>query len=136
LLNEPTVAETLELARQADLILIGIGAVGPELVAVNPAYQQVAVPVEKVEPGGAIGAICGQLFDINGEVLDIDINKRTVGLELESLKKSKRVIAIAGGESKDLAILGALRGGYIDVIITDEKAARRVLALDRQMRPL
>ncbi len=133
LLNEPTVAETLALARRADLILIGIGAVGPELAIINPAYQQVAVSVKRAEPGCAVGAICGQLFDINGTVLDLDINRRAVGLELESLKKSKRVIAIAGGETKDLAILGALRGGYVDVMITDEKAARRVLALDRHM---
>jgi DNA-binding transcriptional regulator LsrR (DeoR family) len=135
LMHEPTVRETLDLARQADIILLGIGATGPELVAVNPAYQEVAVPVEKAEPGCALGAICGQLFDINGDILNISINKRAVGLELESLKQNKRVIAIAGGQFKALAILGALRGRYVDVIITDEKAAKEVLLLDRHINP-
>ncbi len=132
LMNEPAVRYTLALARRADIILIGIGAVGPELGVVNPAYQAVAVPVDKIEPGQAIGAIGGQLFDIEGTVLATDINRRVIGLELASFKQSKRVVAVAGGKNKALAILGALRGGFLKTLITDETAAKIILEADRQ----
>jgi DNA-binding transcriptional regulator LsrR (DeoR family) len=38
-------------------------------------------------------------------------------------------VAAAGGGSKAGAILGALRGGYVDVLVTDGAAARGVLDL-------
>jgi DNA-binding transcriptional regulator LsrR (DeoR family) len=133
LMNERTVQETLALARQADIVLTGIGAVGPELGAINPAYREVAIPVEKIVPGYAAGAICGQLFDVTGTVLNTEINRRVVGLELSSLRQIERVVAIAGGENKAMAILGALRGGYLNVLITDERAARLILETDHKI---
>lgn len=133
LMYEPAIRETLTLAQQADIVLVGIGVVGPDLGAVNPAYQVVATPAEKAEPGYAIGAICGQLFDIDGAELDIDINRRVIGLELESLKETRRVVAVSGGKEKALAILGALRGGYLNTLITDERAAKIILEADRQI---
>ena len=134
LINEPQVNETLELAKQTDITLVGIGAPGPELGRLNPAYPSTVVSIENVKPGYPVGAICGKLFDINGNVLDVDINKRLLGLDLDSLKRNNRVVAIAGDQAKTLAILGALRGGYLDAIITEENAAKMILALDRQLK--
>jgi DNA-binding transcriptional regulator LsrR (DeoR family) len=133
LMLEPHVRDTLELAEQADITLISIGAPGPELGQLNPAYPSAPASVDKLEPGYIVGAINGQVFDVNGTVLDVDINKRVIGLELNSLIENKRVVAVAGGEPKALAILGALRGGFVDVMITDEKAARMILEVDRQI---
>jgi deoxyribonucleoside regulator len=42
-----------------------------------------------------------------------------------------QVIGVAGGEAKAEAILGALRGGHVSVLVTDDAAARKLLALDR-----
>jgi DNA-binding transcriptional regulator LsrR (DeoR family) len=39
------------------------------------------------------------------------------------------VIGVAGGEAKAEAILGALRGGHVNVLVTDDVTARKVLAL-------
>jgi deoxyribonucleoside regulator len=133
LMLEPHVRDTLKLARHADITLIGIGAPGSELGQLNPAYPSTPASVDKLGPGYTVGAIFGQVFDVNGTVLDVDINKRVIGLELNSLRENKRVVAVAGGESKALAILGALRGGYVDVMITDEKAARMILEVDRHL---
>ncbi len=43
----------------------------------------------------------------------------------------ERVVGVAGGEAKAEAILGALRGGYVNVLVTDDATARKVLALDQ-----
>ena len=47
---------------------------------------------------------------------------------LELSGGQKRRIAIAGGRSKIKAVLGALRGGFINVLITDESCARGIAA--------
>jgi len=47
---------------------------------------------------------------------------------LENLKRIPTVVGVAVGEKKADIIVGTLRGKYVDVIITDEKAAERVLS--------
>ena len=58
--------------------------------------------------------------------------KRMIGLSLEDIKKAENVICVAGLEMKAEAILGAVRGGYIDTLITDENAARKMIELIQQ----
>ena len=53
-----------------------------------------------------------------------------IGIDHESLKRIDTVIRVAGGAVKAQAIYGALKGGYIDILITDEVAARRMLAME------
>lgn len=50
-------------------------------------------------------------------------------IELEQLRKVPKVIVVAGGAEKAEAILGALRGGYVDILITDEAAAPATIDL-------
>jgi DNA-binding transcriptional regulator LsrR (DeoR family) len=57
--------------------------------------------------------------------------KRVIGIDLAKLRACKRVVGVAGGAQKIQAILGALRGGLIDVLITDQRAAAALLAAQR-----
>jgi DNA-binding transcriptional regulator LsrR (DeoR family) len=50
-----------------------------------------------------------------------------IGISLQQLKKSKRVVGIAGGKRKTVAILAALNGRWIDVLITDRWTAGALL---------
>jgi DNA-binding transcriptional regulator LsrR (DeoR family) len=43
------------------------------------------------------------------------------------LKRANRVVGVAGGRRKVRAILAALRGRWIDVLITDLRAAEALL---------
>ena len=79
---------------------------------------------------GAVGDICSRFFDINGNIVDEDLDNRTIGIELQKFKEKKYSIAIAGGKERIDGILGAIRGGYTNILITDEIAARQVLAQD------
>ena len=76
--------------------------------------------------------MCAQFFDIEGTVLDIGINHRSISIGLEALRRIDNVIAIAGTTDKASAILGALNGGYIDSLVTDDRAARQVLELKKK----
>jgi len=56
--------------------------------------------------------------------------ERVIGVGSEELRKIKMVIGVAGEENEREAIFGALRGGYLNAIITDEQTAMAVLSLE------
>jgi DNA-binding transcriptional regulator LsrR (DeoR family) len=54
------------------------------------------------------------------------LDERVIGMDLERLKKPKRTVALAGGPRKFTAIKGALRGRFVNVLITDRFTAERL----------
>jgi DNA-binding transcriptional regulator LsrR (DeoR family) len=47
---------------------------------------------------------------------------------LDQLRRVDRSIGVAGGERKFSAIQGAIRGGWVNVLVTDHQTARRLVA--------
>jgi deoxyribonucleoside regulator len=129
LLQEPRIRETLQLARRADVALVGIGAPTPEVYSLLRAGYLDHEALAGLRAQGVVGDICARHYDAQGRVLDIALNQRIVGLELGALTGIERVIGVAGGEAKAEAILGALRGGHVNVLVTDDVTARRVLGI-------
>ena len=130
LLQEPRIRETLRLARRADVALVGIGAPDPEVSSLLRAGYLDRGALAQLRTQGVVGDICARHYDAQGSVLDIALNRRIVGIELEGLHDVEQVIGVAGGETKAAAILGALRGSHVNVLVTDDVTARKVLALD------
>jgi deoxyribonucleoside regulator len=134
LLQEPSVQETLALARRTDVAILGVGA----LDSASSGLIWTGFLNEKdmiwLRNQGGVGHMCAQHYDINGQLLDVELNRKVIGIGLESLRSIDTVIAIAGSEEKARAILGAIRGQYIDVLITDDQAARKILELHELLR--
>jgi deoxyribonucleoside regulator len=128
--HEPRIRETLSLAQRADVALVGIGVLVPELSNLLRGGYLTREELDRLQAQGAVGDICARHYDIQGSVLEIELNRRIVGIELEALHNIERVIGVAGGKAKAETILGALRGGHVTVLVTDEAAAREVLRLD------
>lgn len=131
LLQEPRIRETLSLARRADVALVGIGSLVPEVSSLLRAGYLDREALARLHAQGAVGDVCARHYDAQGCVLDVELNQRIVGIELEGLHDIKQVIGVAGGATKAEAILGALLGGHVNVLVTDDAAARKVLALDQ-----
>jgi DNA-binding transcriptional regulator LsrR (DeoR family) len=74
---------------------------------------------------GAVGDLCGRFFDVQGKQCLVEPG--VIGISLEQLRALDRVIGIAGGEEKVMAILSTLRGGYLNTLITDTVTAQAVL---------
>jgi DNA-binding transcriptional regulator LsrR (DeoR family) len=129
LVQDRNIRETLARAERADVALVGIGTTRSDLSSLVRAGYVDTAEEERIRGTGAVGDICGQHFSLSGEWLDIDINRRVVGVTLDTLSRIDMVIGVAGNSRKGPAILGALRGGYLNVLITDDQAAQRVLAL-------
>ncbi len=80
-------------------------------------------------PDMAVGDLCARQFNIKGEFIDCNFNRRLIGIDEDGLRGTKHVLALAVGSSKIVSIIGALRTGVIHYFCTDENTARQVLAL-------
>lgn len=129
LVQSAQIYDLLTLARKSQIALLGIGALGADVSSLIWSGYLNERDLARVKEQGAVGHMCGQFFDCAGNVLDVDLNHRAIGIGIKTLQKIETVIAVAGGESKAEAILGALRGRYLNLLVTDDLAARKILAL-------
>ncbi|WP_409376853.1 sugar-binding transcriptional regulator [Candidatus Sordicultor fermentans] len=127
--NQEKIKRVMDLAKTVDIALVGIGGVSPvsTLMDTGEIYPQER---EELLREGAVGNICGNFYDIEGNQVESSADKRRISISLEDLKKIPVVIGVAGGKSKLEPILGALRGKLINVLITDELTARDLVKKD------
>ena len=128
-LQEPTVNDVIQIAANADVVLIGIGSLQAQSSGIIWTGYITRKERDWLDNIGVVGHMCAQFFDVEGRVLDIGINQRSISIGLKALRRIDNVIAVAGTIDKAGAILGALNGGYIDSLVTDDRAARQVLEL-------
>lgn len=125
--KEKQITDTLELAINSDIAIIGIGVLSSDSLLINDGSILSNVEVEELNKSEAIGDIALRYFDKNGKLLDLEINDRIIGLTLEEIEKIPTVIAIAGGEVKFEAIKVALSMGLINVFVTDSETAKKLI---------
>jgi DNA-binding transcriptional regulator LsrR (DeoR family) len=127
LVMDPQVADTLELAGRADVALVGIGIFEPDSTLLAGGNTLTQDEVLDLKAHGVVGDIALQFFDAGGRKVDHPIDDRIVGTGIEKIKAIPRVVGVAGGIEKTPAIQAALRGGLIDVLVTDDRTAERLL---------
>ncbi len=112
----------------ADVAVMGIGCLVPPstLLEEGGFPPNELIELEKI---GVVGDICMRFFDVHGIPVNTPLEERIIGASLGQLKSIEHVVAVAGGLNKARAILGALRTGVINVLITDDIAARKVLEM-------
>lgn len=126
LLADPQIADTLSLAAHADIALVGIGRPTSDSV-VRRSRILAEETVAELTALGAVGDIGLCFFDAEGKPVAHEINERIIGLTLDQMAGIPRVIGVAGGAEKFKVIRAALRGGLIDVLVTDADNAHRLL---------
>lgn len=127
LIQSKDIRETIQLASQADVALLGIGSAEP---SVSPYVLAGYLPEKEMQDmcdAGAVGDVCGVFFDIFGKPLRSELQDRMIGLPLESLRKIPLRIGVSGGSHKLEPIIGALRGKHVNVLITDANTAQSVI---------
>jgi len=128
LVADSMVQEILKLGQRANVAVFSIGYPSKKSVLVDAGYFSID-EIEDLRRQGAVGDICSRFFTINGDVFR-DLNARTIGIDLHEISKKEYAIGIAGGINCASGILGALRGKYLNVLVTDEKTAQMVMKLD------
>ena len=134
LLRDRSIHSAYEVARSANRAMIGIGKVSADATVVRAGFIT-ALQIHELRAKGAVGDMMGRFFDINGRPVQTELNERIMALDLEDLRRIKPAIAVAGGPDKVEAILGAIRGGYVDVLIVDDRTASAVLEFDLATTP-
>ena len=127
LLADAQISGTLELGAGADVALVGIGRPTPGSVVIESGILSEG-ELSSLQARGAVGDIALRFFDADGRPIEHEIDDRIIGLDLEQIRNIPRVIGVAGGVQKYEVIRAALRGNLIDVLVTDEENARRLLA--------
>ncbi|WP_138418378.1 sugar-binding transcriptional regulator [Aquibacillus sediminis] len=120
IIGEPSVREVLELIRDADVVIHGIG----DAITMANRRKTSENVLDKLIRGKAVSEAFGYYLDDAGEVVH---KVRTVGMQLEDLNDTDYVISIAGGKSKAKAIMSYFKQGKSNVLITDEGAANELL---------
>ena len=123
--QQPMIRNSIALAKAADVVFVGIGNVGLDAPLCMDGFVSREEMV-KLVADGAIGEICGWLFDENGHLMQGSINSRVASVPILR-DKNVPVIALGMGQHKHKAIRAALRSGLVNGIITDETAARFAL---------
>jgi DNA-binding transcriptional regulator LsrR (DeoR family) len=82
---------------------------------------------EPLRDAGVVGDICSRFYDVSGKIINTGLKERTIAIELEKLKDVKYSIGIAASPEKVPAIYGAMKGNFINVLITDEVTAKLLL---------
>jgi DNA-binding transcriptional regulator LsrR (DeoR family) len=131
LMKESYVREATELFDHVDLVLVGIGAVEPSKLLASSGNVFSAQEQAQLQKQGAVGDICLQFFDAAGTPVKTPLGERVIGITLPQIKKAKRVIALAGGKRKTNAILSALVGRWVNVLITDRYTAKAILDITK-----
>jgi len=129
LAREPSVADALNRARESDIIIQSVGPVDTSAILFQ---SGVLGPddLEELRNRGAVGDALAYYYDIRGNRVRSRTDSNLIGIDLDDLKNVPRSVVVAGGERKVDPILGALRGGYFNVLVTDATTARSLLDAD------
>jgi len=133
LLRQPGIASVLKRAERADLAFVGIGSLGEG--SSRALFSEAGLSKSEqrqLKSSGAVGDICARLFSIDGVPCEVSVNHRVIGVHLKDLPKIASVVGVAKGFEKAPGILGAVRGRFVNVLVTDESTAAEVIRLNEK----
>ena len=127
---DPDARRALTLLDDMAMALVGIGTceIVQPLVAGDNFFtaDQFAYATQL----GAVGQVNLRFIAADGSPVISPLDDLVVGVTLEQLHRTPRVLAVAGGPSKYLAIRAALLGGWVNALVTDLATAQYLADAD------
>jgi len=114
------------MAGKVSTAMVGMGGIDSQSTLVKIGNFSVE-EFDYLSSLGVVGDINLIFIDEDGKKVQNEINGRIMTTPLETIKKIKNVIGVGFGNSKLKVILGALRGGIINILLTDENTARGIV---------
>ena len=119
------IRSVVELGRQADASFVGIGSMVETAPIVRDGFATLP-EMRAMMAVGAAGEILGWAYDDEGNIIKGLVNDRTLSSELERNPKG-RFIGVSMEPGRHRAILAALRGRFVNGLITNDAMAERIL---------
>lgn len=136
LVADPDLAATVAAWDRLTLAIVGIGAMpaagdsgGDSSLLRSGALAD--AQVARLRGLGAVGDLVVHTFDDDGRFVAPDLAERAVAISVDQLRAVPRVVAVAAGTGKAVAVRGALGTQLVRVLVTDAPTAAAVLDLDR-----
>ena len=130
LLGETSIKKTFDYFSKLNIAMVGIGAMYPRVISTLVKTGHISGnDLESLKASGAVGDVYSHFFNIEGKTCDSKLSERIIAMPVKELLRVPYSIGIAGGELKAEAILGAIRGKYINILITDSNAGEKILEI-------
>jgi DNA-binding transcriptional regulator LsrR (DeoR family) len=126
LVRDPAIGEVMKSWKELDLALVGIGSLEPSPLLRQSGNALTQDEQEELRSAGAVGDVCLRFFGADGAALKTSLDQRVVSISATDLMQVPRRVGVAGGSGKYRAVRAALRGGWVNVIVTDLDTARRL----------
>lgn len=136
LLRDPEIRSIYDAAQDVDIALVGIGAIAEQTPGFCSLAESYGVSVKRLRQLGVVGEINYQPLDVDGNIVDHPelraLMRRVLSVDGDRLRtlsrrENRSVVAVAGGRAKVESVRGALRGRFMNVLVTDQDCAAAVL---------
>jgi len=124
--NEGSINEISRMLQLSSLSVVGIGSMGDNATIIKSGILS-KNDLLYLQMKGAVGDILCHFIDKDGNLVETNIEERLITTPLSTLLNLNNVIGVAAGDDKVTAINAVLKGGYIDILITDESTAFQLL---------
>ena len=125
--QEPYFQQSYEIIKKCNIAVVGIGTASSQwrhMIALYDIKDKTQTEWAK----DVVGEVCTHFYDHDGNAVEPPFRDRIISVMLDDYMKIPVRIGIAGGKEKTEAISAAVKGGYINVLITDLQTARELLA--------
>ena len=126
MLAESSVSEIIRMASLSSFTLVGIGSMDDSATIIKSGMLSQA-DLLRLRTSNAVGDVLCHFLGADGQLISTPIEDRLIATPLSGLKAMPNVVGLAAGSQKVEAIRAVLRGGYLDVLITDEATANLLL---------
>ena len=123
--KDSNISQVIKLTETIDTAMVGLSDIGPDSTLIKTGSFS-PEEFKYLESLGVVGDVNLIFIDENGRPVPNKIDERIVRISPERLKKVKKVIGVAFGRRKLKVILGALRGGFLNILFTDEETAANI----------
>ena len=127
LMSVRSVRHVMDLARNANVALVGVGSVIGDESTYYDAHPVSESDRRRLFKEGVRAEFLGHLIDGRGRLSDNDFNSCLVSLPPREAAKIPTMIGVASGPEKVQPICATLNGGYINSLVVDERTVEAVL---------
>lgn len=128
IMSDGNISAIFNIQKQCSLAVVGVGGVSEKSTLALSQYLT-KEDIQNLKLDGAIGEVCGRFIKSNGQLCKTSVNDRVLGIEINDLKLIPCVVAVATGEEKVEPVKAVLNTGAINVLVTDENTAKKIVEL-------
>jgi DNA-binding transcriptional regulator LsrR (DeoR family) len=121
------ITEVLDLAASAQIAVVSMGVLSSHSMLVRDGTILTKEDIRAIQKAGAVGDIALHFVNEKGQLLDLEINEKIIGLTNSQLKRIPLVIAVAGGDEKYDVIRAGLYSKIPRILVTDHVTAQRLV---------